>query len=138
MTEVSFKIEDMKCWPFNGFAPGGYRHVCNDCGRHFVGDKRATSCLECAINGARLGKISTVSPLVRGLEEKSPIQIIFAPNGGCALQRLGERGCAPEFIGAYSSIADMLDDMRLALGKTLASKPSSDVFNPENGHQGPG
>lgn len=36
-------------WPLNGYAPGGYTCICCTCEKHFDGDKRATTCLECAI-----------------------------------------------------------------------------------------
>ena len=47
-------LSQMKCWPLCGFAPGGYIHArCSDCNKDFMGDKRATQCLECAIKTAQ-------------------------------------------------------------------------------------
>lgn len=40
---------DLKPWPFFGWAPGNYMHSCGDCGRMDTADKRAIRCLECAV-----------------------------------------------------------------------------------------
>lgn len=34
--------------PKGGWAPGNYWNRCADCGEHFVGDKRAIICADCA------------------------------------------------------------------------------------------
>lgn len=40
-------------WPLRGYAPGGYMGKCRECGEAIDGvDKRASSCLKCAIAGA--------------------------------------------------------------------------------------
>ncbi|NKX37668.1 hypothetical protein HGG70_07015 [Rhodobacteraceae bacterium R_SAG4] len=39
----------MNCWPLSGYAPGHYACSCKTCHRSFLGAKRSTSCLECAI-----------------------------------------------------------------------------------------
>lgn len=31
-----------------GWAPGGYANKCPICGDHFIGDKRASMCADCA------------------------------------------------------------------------------------------
>jgi hypothetical protein len=41
------KITERK-WPLAGYAPGGYTCKCRQCGREFIGDKRASNCLPCA------------------------------------------------------------------------------------------
>jgi hypothetical protein len=42
-----------KVWPLCGYAPGHYFCRCAHCGKQFQGDKRALSCLECAVASAR-------------------------------------------------------------------------------------
>lgn len=65
---MSERAEDEKCegiawkdarkhrepiWPLMGYAPGDYSFKCNECIQVFFGgDKRATNCLPCAIDGA--------------------------------------------------------------------------------------
>lgn len=39
----------MSKYPINGFAPGGYTCTCRDCGKNFIGDKRAWQCEPCAL-----------------------------------------------------------------------------------------
>lgn len=39
-------------WPLGGFAPGNYTCKCVRCEAAFVGDKRASNCLECAVRSA--------------------------------------------------------------------------------------
>jgi len=43
---------DLNNFRLYGFATGGYYCKCHDCGSEFTGDKRATQCLDCAINTA--------------------------------------------------------------------------------------
>lgn len=31
-----------------GWAPGNYTAICSNCGKNFIGDKRAIMCSECA------------------------------------------------------------------------------------------
>lgn len=33
-----------------GYAPGGYMGFCGPCGKQFIGDKRASTCVTCAVN----------------------------------------------------------------------------------------
>lgn len=40
-------------WPLAGYAPGGYMCKCCICEAPFDGDKRAFSCLECAVRAAK-------------------------------------------------------------------------------------
>ncbi len=40
-------------WPVGGFAPGGYICKCHVCEREFIGEKRAHSCLPCAIEALK-------------------------------------------------------------------------------------
>lgn len=40
---------EWKPWPLNGYAPGSYHCKCHHCGGLFEGDKRAVTCLECAV-----------------------------------------------------------------------------------------
>lgn len=35
-----------------GWAPGGYMRLCRQCEEHFVGDKRAVQCADCAYSAA--------------------------------------------------------------------------------------
>jgi hypothetical protein len=44
---------DIKAWPLNGYAPGNYACKCITCNTSFVGDKRALTCLECAVIQAK-------------------------------------------------------------------------------------
>lgn len=44
-------VEKKKTWPVGGYAPGGYSCRCRDCQTEFIGDKRATQCVECAVSG---------------------------------------------------------------------------------------
>lgn len=37
-------------WPVGGYAPGNYYCKCTSCHVEFIGDKRAMTCLACAIN----------------------------------------------------------------------------------------
>ena len=98
-----------KCWPFNGFAPGGYRSICKNCGKPFIGDKRATSCLPCAVNEAKFRTIEVGTPLSMGVFTKdAPVEIVFAPNGGCILRQTLGLGYVANVLGAYFSVADML------------------------------
>lgn len=50
-------------WPLGGFAPGWYTGHCRSCGAEFVGDKRAGSCLTCAIIGVKTQHKATVESL---------------------------------------------------------------------------
>lgn len=34
--------------PKGGWAPGGYMCLCSECDEHFIGDKRAYKCADCA------------------------------------------------------------------------------------------
>lgn len=45
-------------WPLGAFAPGNYIAKCLRCGDQFIGDKRATSCLECAIVSSLVTPVS--------------------------------------------------------------------------------
>lgn len=40
---------ELKPWPLNHYAPGGYFCTCAVCLKTFEGDKRALQCLECAV-----------------------------------------------------------------------------------------
>src|SRR5690348_11152411 len=42
-------MAELKPWPFNGYAPGTYSCSCHRCQCQFDGDKRAVTCLECAV-----------------------------------------------------------------------------------------
>lgn len=42
-----------KIWPLGGYAPGNYTCRCLDCGEQFIGDKRAITCLDCAVTAAK-------------------------------------------------------------------------------------
>lgn len=42
-----------KIWTLGGYAPGNYACRCLDCGEQFVGDKRAITCLDCAVAAAK-------------------------------------------------------------------------------------
>lgn len=59
--KIDTDLSQMKCWPIGGFAPGGYQCKCTGCGANFPADKRASECLECAINGVkqRVEKLAT-------------------------------------------------------------------------------
>lgn len=46
-------LEQLQPWPFNGYAPGTYQSRCLKCAKLFDGDKRATTCLECAVLRAK-------------------------------------------------------------------------------------
>lgn len=47
------RLREHKPWPLLGYAPGSYSCLCSICSREFIGDKRASMCLECAAQGAR-------------------------------------------------------------------------------------
>lgn len=36
-------------YPIGGYAPGGYQNKCCNCGKMFIGDKRAIQCEPCAV-----------------------------------------------------------------------------------------
>lgn len=57
-----------KPWPLGGYAPGDYVCKCLSCDRQFSGDKRATSCLECAVDYAA-DKIDGQQSELNGLVE---------------------------------------------------------------------
>lgn len=60
-------LAGMKCWPLNGWAPGGYlMKSCPGCKKDFTGDKRSSQCLECAINGLKLN-IEKLSNTISGM-----------------------------------------------------------------------
>lgn len=64
---ISIDLGKMNCWPLRGFAPGGYFHErCASCQKAFNGDKRATQCLECAINGVK-ATVSKLDDDLRGM-----------------------------------------------------------------------
>ena len=42
-------MSDLKPWPLLGYAPGSYMCRCMTCTKQFEGDKRAFTCLECAV-----------------------------------------------------------------------------------------
>lgn len=46
-------MSDLKPWPLAGYAPGNYFCKCTDCGNEFEGDKRAFTCLECAVTAIK-------------------------------------------------------------------------------------
>jgi len=52
-------LPDVRPWPLGAYAPGGYQCKCHGCGTTFIGDKRAFSCLECALkeNHVYLGNL---------------------------------------------------------------------------------
>lgn len=62
-----------KKYPIGGYAPGNYWCHCSSCGCKFTGDKRATQCEPCAIEGDNWFK--SLSPekqkehLLKGVEE---------------------------------------------------------------------
>lgn len=37
-------------WPLNGYAPGDYYCICHKCDMQFSGDKRAVTCVNCAVD----------------------------------------------------------------------------------------
>lgn len=39
----------LDAWPLHGYAPGNYSCKCHECTKEFIGDKRAYTCLECAV-----------------------------------------------------------------------------------------
>jgi hypothetical protein len=58
--------DELKAWPFYGYAPGNYTGRCFKCARSFDGlDKRAISCLECAVISAK----QVTRPLTGGVTE---------------------------------------------------------------------
>jgi hypothetical protein len=61
---------DRKPWPLCGYAPGNYSCRCHTCDKQFVGDKRATTCLECAVIEAKdtLSSIPEQGAWVKALE----------------------------------------------------------------------
>ena len=42
-----------KIWPLGGYAPGNYLCKCHACEKQFNGDKRAITCIECAVSGVK-------------------------------------------------------------------------------------
>jgi hypothetical protein len=46
---MSAPVDQLRAWPLNGYAPGGYTCKCSTCEKEFIGDKRAVVCLECAV-----------------------------------------------------------------------------------------
>lgn len=49
------------------YGHGSYVSPCNDCGRRFIGDKRARQCLRCAVNGAILSQAREIAELREAL-----------------------------------------------------------------------
>lgn len=60
-------------WPLNGYAPGNYACVCLTCRKGFAGDKRAITCLECAVKQVKAALLSE--------RERRTAQGVTVPDG---------------------------------------------------------
>jgi len=72
--------DELKPWPLNGYAPGGYHCKCHECDKTFVGDKRATICLECAVilsKRARLSRAPFAEGVARPADGPAPVAADF-------------------------------------------------------------
>jgi|SRR5882762_11803205 len=49
-----YRIKNTKPWPVGAYAPGNYSCKCCYCEKSFIGDKRAVSCLDCALSGTHV------------------------------------------------------------------------------------
>ena len=47
--DFSPRVPGRRNYPICGFAPGDYVGRCRECGKHFLGDKRAWHCEPCAV-----------------------------------------------------------------------------------------
>jgi hypothetical protein len=68
---VDKESQEIKPWPFNGYAPGNYMNTCSICKTEMQGvDKLCFVCLECAVRISHKPAASSPSPSLReALEE---------------------------------------------------------------------
>lgn len=62
-------------WPIGGYAPGKYYCYCSHCGRKHIADKRASSCVDCAVDLLKREYMKLTAPSV----EKSFIDVRKKP-----------------------------------------------------------
>ena len=71
---MNVDLNEWKCWPFHGFAPGGYQCKCIYCDQIFQGDKRASSCLPCTIRNAK----RTIEQQIQRLKQEPDERVVAA------------------------------------------------------------
>lgn len=66
---LALKLADTRP-KYNFWAPGNYQGTCSDCGRTFIGDKRAATCSDCAYTDVGSQELAEVGMAVLERLEK--------------------------------------------------------------------
>lgn len=97
----------VKPWPLSGYAPGHYHCTCCKCSATFEGDKRAITCLECAVIDVK--KASAAS--ARGAADEIVVRdahIPAAPSSPAATPEVKREEIARAIIDARDSDGELL------------------------------
>lgn len=122
-------FEQKLVWPLGGHAPGDYTCRCVKCSAWFMGDKRATWCLDCAIIWANK-EISRLSTLTAA----KPVRVT---------DEMVERACGAHWKDFFECETvkrrAYLDNMRAALTAALsqehvAGESEAEAVKGEHGH----
>lgn len=64
---------EVVAWPVGGYAPGDYSCLCLSCKASFIGDKRASQCLPCAVVALRSSHQSVIAAKDAELDHKERV-----------------------------------------------------------------
>ena len=71
------ELNEVKPWPFNGYAPGNYMNTCSICKKDVYNvDKLCFVCLECAVKLAKHSPSLREQPLREAMEKIHEIRFI--------------------------------------------------------------
>jgi len=88
--DIKYYIDSVSNFKLNFFATGSYFRKCRECGKEFIGDKRAILCLECDIKH-----------LLEPREDKLIVATMY---------RYGDRELHSYVLGAYSSLDQAMNE----------------------------